>query len=89
MAVGVKGLLSISKESFVVCAFSRAQASESKRRGFGGLAISDGDEVVAELSEAWNVAIRADADGTVALRSLISPWSFELVFDMAGAVVVW
>lgn len=89
MAVGVKGLLSNSKESFVVCAFRRAQASESKRRGFGGLAISDADEVVVELSEAWNVAIRADAHAIVALRSLISLWFFELVFDMAGAVVVW
>ena len=35
MAVGVKGLLSMSRESFVVCAFKRAQASESRRRGFG------------------------------------------------------
>ena len=42
MAVGVKGSLSISRDSFVVCAFKRAQASESKRRGFGGLEISDG-----------------------------------------------
>lgn len=89
MAVGVKGLLSMRRDSFVVCAFKRAQALESKWRGFGGLAISDGVEVVLELSEAWNVAISADADAIVVLRSLISLSVSEVVVDMAGAVLVW
>ena len=51
MAVGVKGLLSISRDSFVVCAFKRAQASESRRRGFGWLEISDGEDAFTEVRE--------------------------------------
>ena len=68
MAVGVKGLLSMSKDSFVVCAFKRAQASESRRRGFGGLEISDGGDASAEVREVWNEGSKASKDLTAMRR---------------------
>ena len=68
MAVGVKGLLIISKDSFVVCAFKRAQASESRRRGFGWLEIREGGNASEEVREDWNDASRASRDLTAIRR---------------------
>ena len=45
IAEGVKGLLSIRSESFVVCAFRIWEASERRASGFGGSWMTEGGGV--------------------------------------------
>lgn len=86
MAVGVKGLLSMRRESFVVCALSKEQASESSRRGFGGLTISGAGDVV-DVNESWKVERRASVESMVTLRVDRSSEDLEAADDVDWAAM--
>ena len=66
MAEGVKGLLRIRSESFVVCALRICEASERRASGFGGSWIAEGDGV-GDWRAAWKLCMRALVDDSVVL----------------------
>lgn len=57
IAEGVKGLLMIRRESFVVCAFKRLEESRRRRRGCGGSGVEE-TSAAGELREACNVVTK-------------------------------
>lgn len=66
IAEGVKGLLSIRSESFVVCALRICEASDRRASGFGGCLMAE-DGGVGDWRAAWKLCMRALVDESVAL----------------------
>ncbi len=64
IAEGVKGLLRIRSESFVVCAFRIWKASERSASGFGGSWMAEGGGV-GDWRAAWKLCMRALVDDSV------------------------
>ncbi len=69
IAEGVKGLLRIRSESFVVCALRICEASERRASGFGGSWMAEGGGV-GDWRAAWKLCMRALVDDSV-VRSVI------------------
>ena len=64
IAEGVKGLLRIRSESFVVCALRIWEASERRASGFGGSRMAE-DGGVGDWRAAWKLCMRALVDDSV------------------------
>ena len=66
---------------------SREQASDKRRKGFGGFAISGGVEVF-ELSDAWKFASSASVELTVFWSEDRSLDALDDVIEGSGVTVV-
>lgn len=80
IAEGVKGLLRIRSESFVVCAFRIWEASERRASGFGGSWMAEGGGV-GDWRAAWKLCMRALVDDSV-FRSVV-----KLSASLNGAIL--
>ena len=75
IAEGVRGLLRIRSESFVVCALRICEASERRASGFGGSWIAVGGGV-GDWRAVWKLCMSALVDDNV-VRS-VARWSDSL-----------
>ena len=80
IAEGVKGLLRIRSDSFVVCALRICEASERRASGFGGswMAVDGG---VGDWRAVWKLCMRALVDDNV-IRSVA-----RLSVSLDGAIL--
>ena len=81
IAEGVKGLLRIRSESFVVCALRIWEASERRASGFGGSWMAE-DGGVGDWRAAWKLCMRALVDDS-AVRS-----AARLSVSLDGAIIL-
>ena len=80
IAEGVKGLLRIRSESFVVCALRICEASDRRASGLGGSWIAEGGGV-GDWRAAWKLCMRALVDDNV-VRSVV-----RLSASLDGAIL--